>query len=214
MPHLRNRRVAQHLKKMAKLWPVVGVLGPRQSGKTTLLERILALKNTVFLDDFRVRSEARQSPQTFVDRLELPVLIDEVQKAPELFDALKHRIDRKRRPGAYYLTGSASFSSRLGIRESLTGRIGLVELSPLSLSELQELPPLRVPPLPLGETRFDSGTIAKSFAAGGMPIPAFLRDSEQRRLYWDTWLDTTLHRDLALVLRKSYDPDFFFKNYR
>jgi len=67
-------------------------------------------------------------------------MIDEVQKAPNLFDAIKLRVDKKRIPGSYFLTGSSSFSSKIGIHESLTGRIAISHLHPLSLAELHAAP--------------------------------------------------------------------------
>jgi predicted AAA+ superfamily ATPase len=79
------------------------------------------LKNCVSLDDLEARTEANESPKIFLSKLDRPLIIDEVQKAPHLFDAIKHAVDQKKIPGTFYLTGSSTFSSKIGIRESLTG---------------------------------------------------------------------------------------------
>lgn len=215
MPHLRTRFAISILTQLSKLWPVVGLLGPRQSGKTTLIQSFLSLASVVSFDDLESREEANRSPKVFLSKQGFPTVLDEVQKAPEIFDAIKLRVDKKRIPGSYYLTGSSSFSSKLGIRESLTGRIGLVELLPMTLAELRQKPfrglsQLSVP-LPSGVgLRFESGEAAQSAQSGGMPIPAFLRESEQREFYWRSWLETTLLRDLSRFFKRGYDSDFAY----
>jgi predicted AAA+ superfamily ATPase len=128
------------LLRQAKLWPVVGLVGLRQSGKTTLLRDQLSIENFVTLDDDDNLVAALASPKIFLARQQSPTIIDEVQKAPKLFDAIKLSVDRQRRPGQFYITGSSQFSSRLGIRESLTGRIGICQLFPLTLAEANQNP--------------------------------------------------------------------------
>lgn len=212
MPHQRPRFLVPHLQKQAALWPVIGVLGARQVGKTTLISSLLGIQNLVSLDDLESREEAQNSPKTFLAKLQSPVVIDEAQKAPHLFDAIKLRVDKKRIPGSYFLTGSSSFSSKIGIRESLTGRIAISHLHPLSLAELHAAPfrPAKKISNPAEKMRFQIDQVAQSLITGGMPIPAFLRDSEQRRSYWTAWLDTTLNRDLVRLFKRGYDPDLAY----
>lgn len=212
MPHLRTRHILTHIKKLASLWPALGVVGPRQSGKTTLLSQLLGIESVVSLDDSLLREEALHSPDIFLSRLNLPTVIDEIQKAPPLFDALKLSIDKKRIPGRYYLTGSSSFSTRIGIRESLTGRLGLTTLTPLVLAELHSktflpIKDIAKPDLTQSKPRFSVALVAKALDTGGMPVPAFLRSANQRNLYWQSWLETTLYRDLARLFQRQYDPD-------
>lgn len=212
MPHLRTRHVAARVKKLASLWPAVGLIGPRQSGKTTLLRELLGVENVVSFDDIERRTEAARSPKLFLSRLNLPVVIDEAQKAPEVFDALKLRIDAKRVPGQYYLTGSSSFSLKAGVKESLTGRLGLVHLSPMTVAELKGKPfspvkDLAAPQRTHAKPRFDMDTVGRAVFSGGMPVPAFFRSEDQRRAYWQSWLETTLYRDLARLIPRQYDPD-------
>lgn len=212
MPHLRQRFILAELQKQARFWPVIGLLGPRQSGKSTVFRDLMQLGQPVSLDELEARTEARNSPDVFLRKLGTPVLIDEVQKAPELFDAIKLRVDKKKILGSFFLTGSCGFSSKIGIRESLTGRIGLSELLPLTLAELHSKSLARTVTLKnLSDTnkaRFSLDEVTSAFFSGGMPVPAFLRDSSQRSQYWKSWLETTLIRDLAAFFPRGYDADF------
>ncbi len=208
MPHLRQRYLTDFLKKQARLWPVVGLLGPRQSGKSTLLRDLLSLGSPKSMDSFELRDEARSSPLAFIEKLSSPVLIDEVQKAPELFDAIKLKVDEKRIPGSFFLTGSSGFSSKIGIRESLTGRIGLTELLPMVLGEQHQVPFLYASQWSAQGHRFGVREIMPALISGGMPVPSFMRDADQREQYWASWLQTVVFRDLALFFKRGFDPDF------
>mgnify|MGYP001614053849 CR=1 FL=1 len=209
MPHQHARHALSHLKKLGSFWPVVGVLGLRQCGKTTLLCQQFKIPHQVSLDDEEVREDALASAKNLLSKLETPVVIDEVQKAPNLFDAIKLRVDRDKRPGTYFLTGSTSFSARLGIRESLTGRIGLMRLFPFTMAEAheKEWQPRRAALLHSEKARFSTEEVIKSLAGGGLPVPAFIRDSKQRSSYFQNWLETAMIRDVSRVFGKNYDPD-------
>lgn len=213
MPHFRKRHAADWVKKLAALWPVVGVAGPRQVGKTTFLENHFDFASNSSMDDDATRADAENSAVSFLSRLEPPALVDEIQKVPKLFDALKLLVHRQRKPGRYFVTGSTSFSEGAGIRESLTGRIGLCQLFPLTLSEgLGREAPL-VPAL-----RFKDGSkprigiedFSRQMTRGGMPVPMFLRDPAQEEIYWNGWLTTGVLRDLARFLGRGFEPDFAF----
>ena len=140
MPHMRNRCLVPEIKRQSKYWPVVGLLGLRQCGKSTLLRDLLGINRYSTLDDEDSLDDVSISAKNFLSKLGEPSIIDEAQKAPALFDAIKLQVDIKRKPGRYYLTGSSQFSSKLGIRESLTGRIGLNYIYPFTLAEAHELP--------------------------------------------------------------------------
>ncbi|MEO5969792.1 MAG: AAA family ATPase [Bdellovibrionia bacterium] len=210
MPHDRIRHGLDLIKKLASFSPLVGVVGLRQVGKTTLLCKQLGIDDVYSFDDPEIRNEARSSSKTFLGKLNLPCVLDEVQKAPEIFDSLKLRVDRKRIPGQYYLTGSTEFSSKLGIRESLTGRIATLQLFPLTLSEAHQLP-LQVArtegPIHSLNVRFPSDQAMNALTQGGLPVPMFMRDSATRALYFDQWIETALLRDLARVYGRNYDMD-------
>src|SRR5690606_317731 len=114
-----NRFILSILRKHARYWPVIGVLGLRQSGKSTLFRDLLEIPSQVTLDDEDVLADVENSAKNFLARQDIPLVIDEAQKSPKLFEAIKLRVDREKRPGSYYLAGSSQFSSKLGIRESL-----------------------------------------------------------------------------------------------
>lgn len=209
MPHERKRHALSQVRKLGSFWPVTGILGLRQVGKTTLLRKLSSVENFVSLDDEEIRDEARHSAKNFLSKLTPPVLIDEVQKAPALFDAIKLQVDRRKIPGSYFLTGSSTFSSKLGIRESLTGRIGLLRLHPFTLSEIHQKGfeaerasfSHKTPP------RFSSEEVIRALSSGGLPVPIFTRDTAQRDLYFKNWLETTLVRDAARIYGRGYDLD-------
>lgn len=212
MPHFRARFAAPLILKLAKLWPVVGLIGLRQTGKTTLMSSLFKHAPLISLDEFTLREEANHSPTQFLEKLTTPIVIDEAQKAPPIFDAIKLKVDQKRIPGSYFLTGSSAFSAKIGIRESLTG---IIELLPMTLAELNHQPfqphTTFAPPTHKNLTpRFDSASFFKSIVTGGMPYPAFLHEKEQRRLYWQSWLETTILRDLSRFFPRGFDPDYAF----
>lgn len=105
MPHLRPRHVDRALRKSLRFWPVVCLVGSRQVGKSTLL-RGLAKFKYLTLDDAGLAALAAQSP---AEVLAPPCVIDEAQKAPKIFDAVKLDVDREKRPGKFVLTGSVRF---------------------------------------------------------------------------------------------------------
>lgn len=185
-------------------------MGLRQVGKSTLLRELLQLSPYLTLDDQDTLSDAAASAKAFLGKHEPPLVIDEVQKCPPIFDAIKSLVDRNRVPGSFYLTGSSAFSAQENIRESLTGRIGLCELSPMTLAEINELPfsPERLLPIHRHKMRFGIENMALQTTKGGVPVPLFSRDTSIRNQYWKNWMATTLGRDLARVYGKGYDADF------
>jgi uncharacterized protein len=197
------------LQKSARFWPVVGVLGLRQAGKSTLLESLLGIPHHVTLDDSDAREDAQLSAKNFLAKLPTPLVIDEAQKAPALFDAIKLSVDRRREPGQYFLTGSSRFSAKIGIRESLTGRIGLHYLYPMTLAEAhnQEFSGKRAAPRHREPPRFAQAQTLEQLGCGGLPTPLFTRGVEERKLFFTSWLETTVVRDAARAYGTNYDPD-------
>jgi len=134
-----QRIAEQTIIKISKTFPVVLVTGPRQVGKTTLLTKI-AEKNRmiVSLDNPTIRGLAKEDPELFLQRYKPPVLIDEVQYAPELFIYIKMYVDQHKNNGDFWLTGSQAFHMMEDITESLAGRVGIVRLNGLSNAEIQQ----------------------------------------------------------------------------
>ena len=214
MPHLRTRFQLSKVKPLASLWPVVGVLGARQVGKTTLLESFVKFASSVSFDDEEAVSSANNSAKAFLLKLETPALIDEVQKVPKIFDALKARVHSVRKPGSYFITGSVGFSEGADIRESLTGRIGTIELNPMVVAEALEVGAPKVISFSFKDgfqPRVSLDQFLHHQANGGMPVPMFLRDQSQRNIYWEGWLSTTLLRDVARFFKGRFEPDFAYR---
>lgn len=132
-----KRDLEKVLKRFAK-FPVIAIVGPRQSGKTTLAKH--AFKKHVFvdLDDLELRSLIQQDPKGFLRKYENKhgIIIDEFQHAPELLNYIKSIVDAQNRPGYFVLTGSQNFLVNEKISQSLAGRVGILTLLPLSLNEL------------------------------------------------------------------------------
>ncbi|MEN8237164.1 MAG: ATP-binding protein [Pseudomonadota bacterium] len=117
---------------------VLLLTGPRQVGKTTLLQEIQKDRRSyVTLDDINMRTAAQEDPASFIERLRLPTLIDEVQYAPNLFPYIKIAVDQSKQPGMFWLTGSQQFDMMKNVRESLAGRVAVLNLQGISLAEEQ-----------------------------------------------------------------------------
>ena len=125
------------LDGLIREYPILGVTGPRQSGKTTLVRAAFPDKPYVSLEDLDTRELASEDPRRFLRRYPDGAILDEVQRVPSLFSYLQTRVDEDGRVGLFVLTGSSQFDVLAGVSQSLAGRIALVPLLPFSLSELQ-----------------------------------------------------------------------------
>lgn len=139
-----NRHMEKQIAQLSKSWSAILLTGPRQSGKTTMLKNIAERENIgreyVSLDDLTLREMAKNDPKMFLQLHKPPVIIDEVQYAPELFTYIKIHIDEHRNPGDFWLTGSQIFRLMQGVQESLAGRVALLHMSPLSQREIMGVP--------------------------------------------------------------------------
>ncbi len=141
-----KREISKDILEGARYFPVVGILGPRQSGKTTLAKELF--KNHVYLslEDLDLQATAKNDPRTFLlaNRNDHGMIIDEFQYVPELLSYIQTIVDQDQKPGFFILTGSQNFLMNSAITQSLAGRISLHTLLPLSILELKEsnhLPP-------------------------------------------------------------------------
>jgi hypothetical protein len=135
------RAMRQSVLDASAQFPVVLLTGPRQVGKTTLLQHLCEKgRKYATLDDPALRTLAREDPGLFLQRFEPPVLIDEIQYAPQLLPLIKMSVDTGRRTGLFWLTGSQQFQMMKGITETLAGRVAILNLLGFSNRERRQLP--------------------------------------------------------------------------
>ena len=133
-----KREAYDALMRLAAQFPVVAITGPRQSGKSTLAKSSFPDKKYISFDDLTMRELAKSNPHDFLMAFPDGAIIDEAQKVPEIFDAVKYVVDQgEYTPGKYILTGSSQFRLRENISDSLAGRVGFIKLLPFSIQELK-----------------------------------------------------------------------------
>jgi predicted AAA+ superfamily ATPase len=206
---------AQVLELSAQ-FPVVMLTGARQVGKSTLLEHIKeAARRTVSLDDMRWRQLAQEDPAMFLELNPPPLLIDEVQYAPQLFNQLKIEVDKRKIMGEYWLTGSQAFGMMDLASESLAGRVGILHLLPLSQQEVYggaacEPFNLAVEELKKRSEVSDPATTLELFdriLSGYMPALVSGRVKSWNH-YYSSFIQTYLERDVRNLDSKANLVDF------
>jgi predicted AAA+ superfamily ATPase len=188
--------------------PVVCLLGPRQAGKTTLARQFEPKYGYVTLDDPATLAFAQSDPFGFVAALPDPVILDEVQRVPELLRAIKLSVDRDRRPGRFLLTGSANLLLLPRLGDSLAGRMEVVDLQPLTAAEqarkpgrfLQALLEDKLKPALLPAGNPDMQGLAQRVVMGGFP-EAVRRAPERARAWHRQYLRALIERDVRDVAR-------------
>lgn len=135
-----ERKIAPKLKKLSSQFPVVGILGPRQSGKTTISKALFPSYKYLNLEELDTRLFAQEDPRRFLKTLETEqgVILDEIQRVPDLLSYIQAQVDHWQKPGFFILTGSENILLNHHISQTLAGRIALVTLLPLSLEELDQ----------------------------------------------------------------------------
>jgi predicted AAA+ superfamily ATPase len=183
--------------------PVVLLNGPRQTGKTTLARAIAAQSGADFytFDDAATLAFASNDPAGFVRNLTGPVVIDEIQKAPALFPAIKLAVDTNRQPGQFLLTGSANVMTLPSLADSLAGRMEIVPLYPFSAGELVSTVETFVHRLFSGgiaPSRMPSAgeEIAARLTRGGYPEAIQRREEGRRAAWFASYVSTILQRDV------------------
>ncbi len=131
-----KRDMAENLELLAKKFPVVSVMGPRQSGKTTLVKAVFPGKDYVSLEDPDTREFALSDPRGFLASYPAGAIFDEIQRAPDLFSYIQTLVDEKEEPGYFILTGSNNYLLQEKISQTLAGRVAILKLLPLSIGEL------------------------------------------------------------------------------
>jgi predicted AAA+ superfamily ATPase len=209
-PILYPRFARPRLEEALEDSPVVLVHGPRQCGKTTLTQMVgdAAGYEYITFDDNVQLAAAQADPVGFVADLNGKTILDEVQRVPDLFLALKAAVDRDRRPGRFILTGSANVLLVAKLADSLAGRMGILRLHPLSQDELAGEPSIFLDSLfaaRFQKRRFDrlGPMLAERISAGGYPA-ALLRAAPKRRMAWyRDYIETLVQRDIRDLARIS-----------
>jgi len=133
-----KRTIAPILTRFSKIYPILGITGPRQSGKTTVAKMLFPDLPYVLLENIDIRIQAQNDPRAFLKQYENGAIFDEIQHAPELLSYLQGIVDASPTKGRFVLTGSQNFALTSHISQSLAGRVGMTTLLPLSLAELNQ----------------------------------------------------------------------------
>lgn len=198
-------------------FPIMLLTGPRQVGKTTLLQNLAGQdRRYATLDDPTLRELATVDPALFLQRFEPPVLIDEIQYAPQLLPYIKMAVDRQRKPGLFWLTGSQQFHLMRGVSETLAGRVAILSLPGFSCRERQrgrlDLPPF----LPTSDVVAQREPDAPSLTLRQVyddiwlgSFPALVsRQISDRNLFYSSYLQTYLQRDVKDLAQVGNEAAF------
>lgn len=162
----------------------VSIFGPRQCGKTTLAKNLFPSFSYANLEDMNVRSLAKNDPEEFFTRFPEPVIIDEIQRVPELLSTVQVRIDKNQKKGQYLITGSQQISLKSSITQSLAGRTAIVQMLPLSISELYS-----------ANIKLDRDS---QLISGFMPF-LYAESGHSPFEYYKNYVNTYLERDIVQI---------------
>ncbi|MBR1707760.1 MAG: ATP-binding protein [Clostridia bacterium] len=201
-----HRTLEQKIMDISRDYSCLLLIGPRQVGKTTMLEHLMegSERQKVTLDDVENRRLAQSDPALFLEMHPAPVLIDEVQYAPQLFSYIKINVDSGAAPGSYWLTGSQAFQLMELARESLAGRTAIVHMSALSQSELYgdgttEPLSINLEKLNWRKEHLSSCNSMEMFERiwnGGMPGHRSGRYKD-RDVFYSSYIQTYINRDVS-----------------
>src|ERR1035441_5037916 len=170
------RKLAPVLQKAARHFPALVVTGPRRAGKTTLFRHTFPKAKYILLEDPDIQARVRSDPRAFLEEITPPVIFDEIQNVPQLFDYVRTLIDaRPRRMGQWLFTGSQEATLMHGITESMAGRAAILQLLPFSISETSKV----------------------NLLYGG--FPEVLARPNARALWFASYLQTYLERDVRAI---------------
>ena len=217
-----KRAAEDTIARISEMFPVLLVTGPRQVGKTTLLQKLAEMQKSkglmrkyVTLDDPDVRYLAKRDPALFLQRYSPPVLIDEIQYATELLPYIKMSVDRSKKKGDFWITGSQVFRLMNNVSESLAGRVGIVNLLGLSDAEIYQEPsePFQTDPTYLMNrlsvrTPHGLNEIYNRIFKGSMP-ELYADGNIDWETYYRSYVDTYLQRDIRDLAQVADEMQFY-----
>lgn len=227
MSNYIERSIENRLGKLAKAFPVIMITGSRQVGKTTLLNNIQKKEkgqiNYISLDNLSIRALAIEEPEIFLERYKPPLIIDEFQYAPKLLSYIKIIVDEKRQEhlenkevetsGLYYLTGSQVFHTMKNVSESLAGRVGILELYPLSNREIEKKKDKMF--LPIYEelekrekaNRLEVDKLYEKILKGSYP-ELYSNPNIEPKDFFETYIKTYIERDIRELINVKDETKF------
>ena len=201
-----NRSIESKFIRMSVFFKAVLITGARQVGKTTMLKHLAEGQGRTYvtLDNLMARNLAKTDPVLFFQTYKPPMIIDEIQYAPELFGQIKIMCDESDVTGRFWLTGSQQYAMMKNVRETLAGRLGIMELFSLSKNEKDgvvfdndlDFSLSCLQQRALSAKKNDIVNIYRHIWNGGMPQVLYA-DAEQRQMYYDSYIDTYLMIDVA-----------------
>lgn len=179
-----KRDIEKKIIISAKKYPVIAIIGPRQSGKTTLAKNLFKNYQYISLEDLDNREFAEKDPRGFLETYSKKTIIDEVQKVPKLFSYLQTKVDSVNASGQYILTGSQNFLLHQGISQSLAGRVAIFRLFSLSFDELIK-------------NKYFFNTVDDYIYSGG--YPAIFKNKIEPADWYPNYIETYIERDLRNI---------------
>lgn len=209
-----SRTLENSIKKLNNQFKVLLVVGARQVGKSTLLKYCDNKRNYVTLDDYRARELAINDPELFLQRYKAPLIIDEIQYAPNILSYIKIAIDNSDKKGQYWLTGSQQFHMMKNVGDSLAGRVAIIDLKGLSLKELdgiEQIPFLAttefIENMRKSSKKHDLSDIYKIIWKGSYPELNSNPDMDWETFY-KSYLRTYIQRDIKDLSAVKNEMDF------
>ncbi|MCF7921031.1 MAG: ATP-binding protein [Candidatus Cloacimonetes bacterium] len=179
-----RREIEPLLREMMNVFPVVTVTGPRQSGKTTLVRYVFPEMDYVSLEELDKRNYAQSDPRGFLSEYPGSVIIDEIQKVPDLLSYIQTIVDNEKRNGRYILTGSNQFEYMNSISQSLAGRTGILKLLPFSYNEL-----------------YGNKQVSQNDLLYAGFYPRIFDQKMRPELFYGSYLETYIERDVKNVTK-------------
>ena len=223
-----KRTIEQTVKEMSNSFPVVMITGPRQVGKTTLLNMIKKENdeeiNFVTLDNLDIRKLAIEDPELFLRTFKTPLIIDEFQYAPQLLSYIKIIVDKNRlesfenskvnKNGLFYLTGSQAFQTMSNVTESLAGRVGILNLYALTQREVENInetffiPEKDILESKIRKKRLTTLELYEKIIKGSYP-ELYNNENMNIRNYFETYITTYIERDIRQLINVQDELKFY-----